>query len=345
LIDLNRRCDTLATAQGGSVDWYMPNDSAHIRQLRLTLADHLGRHAEPGSDVDGAVLVASELVTNALNNSDGPVWISLDWGRSEPVLTVYDLGPGFELAEVPAPTPSDRSGRGLMIASHLVAQLRVESKSGGGSVVSAVLPVTRPASASIDPPRSRLSSLPDPSEMRPDGTYGSQSFLRALVVQLAQTVELLDGPDAAHAIVAQVGTDVGGRMEEAYRTVRDIDDAVDLDLAQIGDLFVELKAAIGGDFTIVEADSDRIVLENTTCPFGDAVQRAPALCRMTSSVFGGIARRNRGAAAVDLEQRIAVGDHQCRVTVWLTPPGEERDAFVHTYGSFDVPVELRSGDP
>jgi hypothetical protein len=259
------------------------------------------------------------------------------------VLTVYDLGDGFDLAEVPVAAPDDIGGRGLLIASHLVSELSVRSKSGGGSVVSAVLPVTRAPSRSIDTPPSTVASLPADEEMRADGTYGKESFLRALVVQLAQTVELLDGPDVADAVVAQVGTDVGGRMEDAYRSVRDIDG--DLDLDQISELFVELKSAIGGSFSVVEADADRIILENTTCPFGDVVQRAPALCRMTSSVFGGIARRNRGAAAVDLEQRIAVGDHQCRVTVWLTAPGEERDAFVHTYGAFDVPVELRRHEP
>lgn len=36
-----------------------------------------------------------------------------------------------------------------------------------------------------------------------------------------------------------------------------------------------------------------------------------------------------GKASLHLEQRIAVGDHQCRVTVWLMPPGEDREAFVH----------------
>ena len=156
--------------------------------------------------------------------------------------------------------------------------------------------------------------------------------MRALVVQLAQNVESLQGPGVAEAMVAQVGTDVGGRMEAAFREARGIDG--DLDLGQISSLLVELKAAIGGDFYVIDANDDRIVLGNDRCPFGDAVMMAPALCRMTSSVFGGIARRNRGAAAVDLEQRIAVGDRQCRVTVWLTEPDAERAPFVHHYGQF-----------
>ena len=163
-----------------------------------------------------------------------------------------------------------------------------------------------------------------------DGTYGRESFLRALVVQLAQTVELVDGPGAADVMVAQVGTDVGGRMEEAYRSSHRVDG--DLDIDQMAELFVDLKRAIGGGFSVVEVHDDRIVLENGACPFGDAVKRAPALCRMTSSVFGGIAARNRGGSAVHLQERIAVGDRECRVTVWLRQPPAEIEPEVHFYG-------------
>jgi anti-sigma regulatory factor (Ser/Thr protein kinase) len=322
------------------MDWYMPNDPAHVRSFRRVLGAHLERHAAPDSDVGGALVVASELVTNAIQNSEGPVWASLSWGRERPVLTVHDLGEGFELDAVPTPDQDSVRGRGLMITGSLVSKLTVTAKEREGSAVSAELPVQRAPSRDIDLVPSPLVSLPDVDEMQPDGTFGRETFLRALVVQLAQTVDLASGPDAAEALVAQVGTDVGGRMEDAFRAVRGIDGA--LEDSEIAELFIELKAAIGGDFSVVETGADRIVLANTRCPFGDAVTRAPALCRMTSSVFGGIARRNRGAAAVDLEQRIAVGDPQCRVTVWLTPPGEDREAFVHTYGRFETPVAVSS---
>ena len=64
----------------------------------------------------------------------------------------------------------------------------------------------------------------------------------------------------------------------------------------------------------------------------DSVLRAPALCRMTSSVFGGIAARNTpNAVAVLLEERIAVGDPGCRVVVSLVPPADDAAAFAHHY--------------
>ena len=320
------------------MDWYAPNDTAQVGSLRRELHAHLERHAAEGSDIDGAAIVASELITNAMQNSDGPVWVALDWGASRPVLSVHDLGRGFELDAGPPPSPDEPRGRGLLISSKLAAELSVRAKQFGGSIVSAQLPVERTPADSIDPSPSRFASLPHPDEQQADGTFGRDAFLRALVVQLAQTVDSMQGPGVAEAVVAQVGTDVGGRIEETFRAARGIDG--DLDVGQMSSLLVELKAAIGGEFFVVDADEQRIVLGNDRCPFGDAVMMAPSLCRMTSSVFGGIARRNRGAAAVDLEQRIAVGDRQCRVTVWLTEPDADRLPFVHRYGTF-TPVDVR----
>jgi predicted ArsR family transcriptional regulator len=118
-------------------------------------------------------------------------------------------------------------------------------------------------------------------------------------------------------------------MEDEYRRARGIAD--ELTVEQIADLYVRLKAAIDGDFYGVEATPERIVLGNRACPFGEVVKRAPGLCRMTSSVFGGIAARNTGGASVVLEQRIAVGDPECRVVVWLS--GERRGQWTaaHDY--------------
>lgn len=177
----------------------------------------------------------------------------------------------------------------------------------------------------------RPTALPTPEEASPDGSFGREPFLRALVVQLAQTVEQRDGPDGIEETVSQVGTDVGGRMEAEYRRAREI--VGRLDSKQLGDLYVRLKAAIDGDFYVIEADETKIVLGNRRCPFGDAVKRAPGLCRMTSSVFGGIAARNHGRAAVVLEERIAVGDPECRVVVWLGDPPAEQRSVAHRYAA------------
>ncbi len=61
------------------------------------------------------------------------------------------------------------------------------------------------------------------------------------------------------------------------------------------------------------------------CPFGDKVVNRPAMCMMTSNVFGTIAANNLGYAKVQLQNTIAQGNSGCRVIVYLklTPEAEE----------------------
>lgn len=315
------------------MDWYLDGrDPATITQLRHEIAQYLARHAEDGADLPGAELAVSELLTNVARHAPGPAWVHLDWSGRRPRLDVHDLGPGFELdPQLPDNLMQATGGRGLFIVSNVAKWLNVEAKRAGGSKVSAELPVERARQRDHDPPRGRHDALPAPEEAHADGSFGKESFLRALVVQLAASVEAREGPDAAEAAVAQVGADVGGRMEEEYRRARGI--VGELSVEQIADLYVRLKAAIDGDFYVVEASPERIVLGNRACPFGEVVKRAPGLCRMTSSVFGGIASRNTGGASVVLEERIAVGDPECRVVVWLTGARRGEWTGAHEYGA------------
>lgn len=315
------------------MDWYLEGSAPEaVSDLRHEIVDYLRRHAAEGSDVAGAELAVSELLSNVVRHAPGPAWASLDWSGERALLSVHDLGSGFEPhTGLPDDLLQADGGRGLFIASNVAGWLSVAAKRAGGSKVTVELPVTRVAQRSFDPPRQHDGSLPATAEAAADGTFAKESFLRALVVQLALAVEAQHGPDAAEAAIAQVGADVGGRMEEEFRRVEGIED--ELSPMQIADLYVRLKAAIDGDFYVIEVDEERIVLGNRACPFGDVVRRAPGLCRMTSSVFGGIAARNTGGASVVLEERIALGDPECRVVVWLrgAHAGEWRSA--HDYGA------------
>ena len=312
------------------MDWMVTGDAESIVPvLRQEAVGYLRRHCTADSDLAGAQLVISELVTNAVRYTDGPVWLSIDWSSERPEFRVCDLGPGFDLhLELP---PSDSiGGRGLFIASRLAHRLDTYRRRTGGTVVSAVLPVQRAVSVSIDPPRRRMAALPSLDEASPTGGFAREPFLRALVVQLATAVTDHHGPAEAERAVAQVAADVGGQMEAEYRHATGIEGR--LTPAQIAECYVRLKSAIDGGFSIVEVNEHRIVLVNDRCPFGDAVLRAPSLCRMTSSVFGGIAARNVDTGAdVTLEERIAIGDDRCRVVVELDPASEAPTPWAHRY--------------
>ena len=160
-----------------------------------------------GSDdrIADAELIVSEAVGNAVRHTGGPVWVSLAWSTELPVLRVYDIGPGFDTDDLPAPATAAMaggtldehggddlddgvllvdSGRGLLIIQALAPEVSAAVRANAGMVVSATLPVPRRRTASLDPPRLRTNVLPSMEEVRPEGGFGKESFLRVLDVQL-----------------------------------------------------------------------------------------------------------------------------------------------------------------
>lgn len=312
------------------MDWAVTtSDATTARELRHEIVEFLDRHARELVDRSTVDIIVSELLTNAWRHAQGPLWVNIEWSRAHPVLRVADLGPGFEL-NVRMPAPESHGGRGLFIVDQLADDLDVARREAGGSVVSVTLPVTRAVEVSIDPPRRRVGALPTLDQALPTGGFGKEAFLNALVVQLGHALGQQTGPDVAERVVAQVAADVGGRMEEEYRHATGAMGR--LTAQQLGECFVRLKHAIDGRFAVAEVSERRIVLENSRCPFGSAVQIAPSLCRMTSSVFGGIAARNSDREAqVILEERIAIGDARCRVIIDLDP--DTAPPHAHRYRS------------
>lgn len=314
------------------MDWVVDTSGGeNLPALRKEVVAYLRRHADDSADIESCELVISELLTNVARHASGPAWVTIDWSARQPTLRVADVGSGFDL-HIEMPPHDSIGGRGLFIVNHLVPKLESFRRAAGGSVVTVTLPVHRSPAVSIDPPRRRTAVLPSIDEADPAGGFGKEPFLRALVVQLAHTVTEQQGPDAAERAVAQVGADVGGQMELEYRLATGV--AGQLSVEQLAHCFVRLKNAIDGGFFVVEVRDDVIVLENERCPFGDVVRMAPALCRMTSSVFGGIAARAaRREAVVRFEERIAVGDTRCRVIIELDPtraPGEPANGHLYS---------------
>ncbi|MDI1462148.1 methanogen output domain 1-containing protein [Catellatospora sp. KI3] len=298
------------------MDWLLSPPTPEAGSLlRREIGTYLTRHAADAGTVPQAELTVSELIMNAVEHAGGPIWVSVDWHRTQPTITVHDLGPLFTPDLTPPRATSER-GRGMWLVSQLADDLAVAAKRGGGKRVSATLPVARSVEKSFDPPARITDPLPAPDEAGPDG-FGRETLLRALLVELARAVEDGAGPQRAQDLVAHVGATVGGQMEAEYRAARHI--VGRLSAEQLAECYVRLKAAAGGDFYVIEVTDERIVLGNRRCPFGDAVRFSPAMCRITSSIFGGIGARNRGTVTVDLAERIAVGDQQCRVIIDLNP--------------------------
>lgn len=141
-------------------------------------------------------------------------------------------------------------------------------------------------------------------------------FLRTLLRELSGTLQDVVGLEEASGFISVVGQRIGENIDAQYKGALQIDR---LSREQVGDVLVDLKRRIQGDFFILEEDEEKIVLGNRRCPFGDKVLDRPALCMMTSNVFGVIASENLGYAKVALEETIALGHGGCKVVVYIKP--------------------------
>lgn len=148
-----------------------------------------------------------------------------------------------------------------------------------------------------------------------DLTINRDIFLRNLLRQLSGTLEEVIGQEEASGFISIVGQHIGEWMNEEYRNGLKTDK---LSFEQLRDTLVDLKRRIDGDFYIISADKDKIVLGNRCCPFGDKVLDRPSLCMMTSNVFGTIAAENLGYSKVALHDTIAKGGKECRVVIHLS---------------------------
>lgn len=153
-------------------------------------------------------------------------------------------------------------------------------------------------------------------------------FLRTLIRELSGTLQDVVGVKEASGFVSVVGQRVGDLIDQQYKTALGVSN---LTRQQVAAVMVDLKRRIQGDFHVVEETDEKIVLENRACPFGEKVLGRPALCMMTSNVFGSIAAENLGYAKVELQQTIAQGAPGCRVVVYLRPTPEAEAAAGREY--------------
>lgn len=153
-------------------------------------------------------------------------------------------------------------------------------------------------------------------------------FLRSLIRELAGTLQDVIGLEEASGFISVVGQKIGDQINEEYKRALNVGN---LNREQVSHVLVDLKRRIQGDFYVIEETDEKIVLGNRKCPFAEKVIGRPAMCMMTSNVFGVIAAENLGQAKVALEETIAQGAPGCRVTVYLKPTAEAAAAAGREY--------------
>jgi transcriptional regulator with PAS, ATPase and Fis domain len=141
-------------------------------------------------------------------------------------------------------------------------------------------------------------------------------FLQTFILELMHASEQ-QGQKHCEELIEHIAKTAGCFFEETYRSNTHKDET--LDIESYTELILGLKNNIGGKFSLASSNQDCITVTNSCCPFGDQVSNFPELCRMTSSVFGGIAARNFGYAKVKIKQSIARLDGKCEVCVYTNP--------------------------
>ncbi len=272
------------------VDTRIPGSSSTLED---EICAHLDRHA-----VEPAVVeLARPLVRQALEaGRDGPIWMSLDWEGRNGQLRFHPLSDG--------PLPGTAIGPGVTRAHDVVARLRAEY--GEGEDVGLAISVARPPERDIDPAPADPGLIPDE---RPGHLIG---LLAAAVAASSSLDEA-----AAHA----------GATLAAREALRAGPGGPGPDARRLAHMLVDIEDRLGGEFEVVAATRQRAELRNRRCPFGPAT--APAMCRFTSALAGGLAARAAGEAEVNVVETLASGDHECRVVLEV-----ERSAnrdFTHRY--------------
>ncbi len=163
-------------------------------------------------------------------------------------------------------------------------------------------------------------------------------FLRKLVRELAGTLEDVIGIEAAEGYISTVGSSVGRWIDQSYKEALGTSR---LSAEEVGEVCVDLKRRIGGDFYLISSSEEELVFGNRRCPFGEAVKDRPSLCMMTSNVFGRITADNLGYARVELQETIAQGHPGCRVVVRLKQVQGRAVSEREYYRAFDP--ELADG--
>ena len=139
-------------------------------------------------------------------------------------------------------------------------------------------------------------------------------FYRQCLLELNDVLDKVMGNDESSAFVGLVASRLADFFISAYREANGHRHYSPMQLAY---LLIDLKARIGGDFYVSEITGRKIVLRNRKGPFGKGVLGKSSLCSMTAGVFGKIVAQSNQYAAVSVDEAIAKGDEQCKVTILL----------------------------
>ncbi|MFB9451881.1 ATP-binding protein [Dactylosporangium vinaceum] len=122
-------------------------DLGDLAELRPSLAARAGEHTTDRRQIDGLLLIATELATNAIRHGGGRGRLQL-WHRGTTLYCrVTDAGPGLTRTDIGRvrPEPTATGGRGLWLCRRLARLLYVHAGPGRvGTTITAIIASEQP---------------------------------------------------------------------------------------------------------------------------------------------------------------------------------------------------------
>lgn len=278
-----------------------------VARAELEIAAHLARHALDPTLVE----LASTAVHHFLDELPaGAVWLNLDWEDSTPLLAARSL----------TDLPAGAALHGALVAPGLTTAEREAARlieQQAAVFAARRLEVVRGPEGDLDPGPADPASIP---------------------AGFPAAVAILFGAGSAkgwdlECTAARAGSTLAARAATREPPAH---------LGEVAAAFIAAERELGGEFDVVSLGGDRLVLGCRRCPFGTAPP--PAMCRFTSALAGGLAAKAGGMADVVVDERIALGDPQCRVAVQLGPRSGRPTAHHYQWPPAGVPSEPAAGE-
>jgi hypothetical protein len=156
----------------------------------------------------------------------------------------------------------------------------------------------------------------------------TSAFFNQIIRELSGALQDIVGLSEAEGFITLVANRIGEQINADYKNALDLDQ---IPKQHLSDVLIDLKRRIDGKFSVEYEDDKLIILRNTRCPFGDKVLDRPALCMMTTNVFGRISADSNDYARVEIDKSIARGNSECRVIIHLVPDEDQNDVGKEFY--------------
>jgi len=271
------------------MDWLIDRQSSRSAEQSMSLLDaHLRRHAGSDLGVDAAVASVRAVVESLDADGSDLLRLHLAWHTDRPVVVLSPVKDAGDIPTGPTVPAKDRP-RLDAAAGEPVVRLELE-----------VEPAVLEPFAEGPPP------------MTPIGSHPQRDGVATVAVALSRAAA--DHPSAKPAQQASLA---GAALADQVAA-----DSPPTDAAGVARMLTETHRALGSDLEVLAVTDEVVEVAVGRCPFGSGV--SDALCHVTTGLAGRLGARVNGGATVVAPERIAAGDDECHLQVWLGTPDDLR---------------------